>query len=206
MYFLPSRRASSLSCIHHNKSELLISPRVCPCSRRARHTEPGTAALPPCSKNPHPQQSSALQMAAFALGLLFFKWSHQLRAGFGVDALRFAVRELPGWRSERIRADPGTPSSAPFYGVLLKGDSNNSQQQLWQKRKERKKYFISSSSCCFRKFSLRRIHIKHWALAVIVHISPNYKFIRAADFLGERSNTCLFALSLLRCLLKTQIY
>lgn len=127
-------------------------------------------------------------MAGFALGLLFFKWSHQLRAGFGVDALRFAVKELPGWRSERIHADPGTACSAPFYGVLLKGDSNNSQATFMT---ERKKYFISSSSCCFRKFSSRRIHVKHWALAVIVHISPNYKFIRAEISL-VRDPTCVF--------------
>lgn len=74
------------------------------------------------------------------------------------------------------------PSSATFYRVVLKGDSNNSQATFMTEKKKKIKYFISSCSCCFRKFSSGRIHVKHGALAVIVDISPDYKFIRAGGF------------------------
>lgn len=71
-----------------------------------------------------------------------------------MDALRFAGRALPGWCSERVRADPGTACSAPFYGVLLKGDSNNSQAMFMTERERKKKVFHQLLQLLFQKVLL----------------------------------------------------
>lgn len=63
-----------------------------------------------------------------------------------------------------IHADPGTPASATFYRVVLKGDSNNSQATFMTEKKKKKKSISSAPPAAVSESSPRErstLNIEH---------------------------------------------